>query len=193
MPQFNYEYRASRTIEYAVLTAAACLSIYWYLQPVLSPGDPVKPTRVIFSKARQAAKLALADSTRASSLAPRKLAPSYAPYVFPGGRDVETAYGTIKVFEWGPEDGEKVLLLHGIGTPCVALGDMAREFVRKGCRVMLFGELATFHRDTLLFSFSFLFPKLLAISPCRNQVCKTQTPKKKSPVRLYFSESRALI
>ncbi|KFG78665.1 alpha/beta hydrolase [Metarhizium anisopliae] len=138
MSQSNYEYRASRTIEYAVLTAAACLSIYWYLQPVLSPGDPVKPTRVIFSKARQAAKLALADSTRASSLAPRKLAPSYAPDVFPGGRDVETAYGTIKVFEWGPEDGEKVLLLHGIGTPCVALGDMAREFVRKGCRVMLF-------------------------------------------------------
>lgn len=153
MPQFNYEYRASRTIEYAVLTAAACLSIYWYLQPVLSPGDPVKPTRVICSKARQAAKLALVDSTRASSLAPRKLAPSYAPDVFPGGRDVETAYGTIKVFEWGPEDGEKVLLLHGIGTPCVALGDMAREFVRKGCRVMLFGELFPSRHTALLFFF----------------------------------------
>jgi hypothetical protein len=64
----------------------------------------------------------------------------YPPDVFPGARDVETPYGTIKVFEWGPEEGEKVALLHGIGTPCIAMGDMASEFVRRGCRVILFGE-----------------------------------------------------
>lgn len=63
----------------------------------------------------------------------------YPPELFPGGRDVETVYGTIRVFEWGPEEGEKVLLVHGIGTPCIAMGDMAWELVRKGYRVMLFG------------------------------------------------------
>ncbi|GIK06560.1 hypothetical protein Aspvir_002210 [Aspergillus viridinutans] len=57
---------------------------------------------------------------------------------FPGSRQFKTVYGTIHVFEWGPEDGEKVLLLHCLGTPCIALGDMAKELVRKGYRVMIF-------------------------------------------------------
>jgi pimeloyl-ACP methyl ester carboxylesterase len=63
----------------------------------------------------------------------------YPPNVIPGaGRDVQTPYGTTKVFEWGPEDGEKVLLLHGIGTPCLALSDLAQGLVDAGYRVMLF-------------------------------------------------------
>jgi hypothetical protein len=66
--------------------------------------------------------------------------PPYRKDTFPGSRQFKTVYGTIQVFEWGPEDGEKVLLMHGLGTPCIALGDMAREFVDRGCRVMLFGK-----------------------------------------------------
>ncbi|KAL1876398.1 hypothetical protein VTK73DRAFT_9337 [Phialemonium thermophilum] len=62
----------------------------------------------------------------------------YPPDALPGGRDVETPYGSIHVFEWGPEDGEKVLLLHGIGTPCIALYNIASRLVERGCRVMLF-------------------------------------------------------
>lgn len=64
----------------------------------------------------------------------------YLPDAFPGGRQVRTVYGTIQVFEWGPEQGEKVLLVHGLGTPCIALGDMAKVFVSMGYRVMIFGE-----------------------------------------------------
>jgi hypothetical protein len=33
-----------------------------------------------------------------------------------------------------------VLLVHGISTPCIALGSLAEELVQGGCRVMLFGE-----------------------------------------------------
>ncbi|KAK3336664.1 alpha/beta-hydrolase [Cercophora scortea] len=62
----------------------------------------------------------------------------YPPDILPGGRDVETPYGNIKVFEWGPEDGEKVLLMHGISVPCLALADLAQELVSKNYRVMLF-------------------------------------------------------
>lgn len=58
--------------------------------------------------------------------------------VLPGGRDVPTPYGTIRVYEWGPEDGKKVIFIHGITTPCIALGDLAHHLVHKGCRVMLF-------------------------------------------------------
>ncbi|OAQ92001.1 alpha/beta hydrolase [Purpureocillium lilacinum] len=116
---------SSRAVDAAVVTAAACLSLYIWLRPAL--GEPSRPRRHITSRARESAR-----STSSKGALP------YPPDVFPGGRDVETEYGTIKVFEWGPEDGEKVLLMHGIGTPCVALGDMAKEFVERGCRVMLF-------------------------------------------------------
>jgi hypothetical protein len=56
----------------------------------------------------------------------------------PGARDVPSPYGSTRVYEWGPESGQKVLLVHGISTPCVALGSIAHGLVAKGCRVMLF-------------------------------------------------------
>ncbi|KAH8675922.1 Alpha/Beta hydrolase protein [Xylariales sp. PMI_506] len=62
----------------------------------------------------------------------------YPPDVLPGGRDVATPYGSIRVFEWGPEDGDKALFLHGISTPTISLGDLGHELVSKGYRVMLF-------------------------------------------------------
>ncbi|KAI0007467.1 alpha/beta-hydrolase [Xylariaceae sp. FL0662B] len=62
----------------------------------------------------------------------------YPPDALPGARDVATPYGSIRVYEWGPEDGDRVLLVHGISTPAVALGDLAHELVGRGCRVMLF-------------------------------------------------------
>ncbi|KAI0450706.1 alpha/beta-hydrolase [Xylaria acuta] len=62
----------------------------------------------------------------------------YPPDALPGGRDVETPYGSVRVYEWGPEGGERVLFIHGISTPVVALGDLAHEMVRRGYRVMMF-------------------------------------------------------
>lgn len=81
--------------------------------------------------------------TQIPNLTPTQIAElPYPPEgALPGGRDVETAYGSIRVYEWGPETGEKVLFVHGISTPCVALGDLGWELVRRGYRVMLFGEL----------------------------------------------------
>lgn len=65
----------------------------------------------------------------------------YPPDALPGARDVDSPYGSIRVYEWGPEDGEKMLLIHGISTPSIALTDLAYKLVEKGCRVMLFGTL----------------------------------------------------
>jgi hypothetical protein len=50
-------------------------------------------------------------------------------------------YGAIRVYEWGPEDGRKVLLVHGVTTSCLTLGAIAHGLVEKGCRVMLFVEI----------------------------------------------------
>ncbi|KAH8890843.1 alpha/beta-hydrolase [Thozetella sp. PMI_491] len=62
----------------------------------------------------------------------------YKPDAFPGARDVATPYGCIRVYEWGPEDGPKVLMVHGISTSCQTLAIIAHKLVEKGCRVMLF-------------------------------------------------------
>ncbi|KAM0256509.1 hypothetical protein ACHAQJ_004920 [Trichoderma viride] len=109
----------------AALAAAACLSLYLLVRPTLSPRIKSPKTNIVRIR------------DRTGALDPEDAAP-YPPELFPGGRDVDTVYGTIRVFEWGPEDGDKVLLLHGIGTPCIALGEMAWELVKKGYRVMLF-------------------------------------------------------
>ncbi|KAF5604024.1 2-hydroxy-6-oxo-6-phenylhexa-2 4-dienoate hydrolase [Fusarium subglutinans] len=62
----------------------------------------------------------------------------YHPDQFPGARDVETPYGSIRVYEFGPEDGEKVLFVHGISTPCITLGPIALGLAKRRYRVMLF-------------------------------------------------------
>ncbi|KAH6620466.1 Alpha/Beta hydrolase protein [Boeremia exigua] len=62
----------------------------------------------------------------------------YPPDALPGARDVDSPYGSVRVYEWGPEDGDRILLIHGISTPSVALTDLAHKLVGKGCRVMLF-------------------------------------------------------
>ncbi|KAI1820332.1 Alpha/Beta hydrolase protein [Xylaria intraflava] len=56
----------------------------------------------------------------------------------PGARDVVTPYGNIRVYEFGPEQGRKVLFVHGISTSCMTLIDLANGLVEKGCRVMMF-------------------------------------------------------
>lgn len=123
-----------RLVTQRVLVAAgaavtAGIAVYWLIRPALGELQlPGEKNRIIRAR------------TRAEAAGKTDL--PYPPDAFPGGRLVRSAYGDIQVFEWGPEDGEKVLLIHGIGTPCVALGDMAKEFVRSGCRVMLFGELS---------------------------------------------------
>ncbi|KIW72001.1 hypothetical protein PV04_00225 [Phialophora macrospora] len=72
----------------------------------------------------------------------------YPPDVLPGARDVDTPYGTIRVYEFGPENGRKVLLVHGISTPAIALGGVAHALVDNGCRVMLFDLFGRGYSDT---------------------------------------------
>jgi hypothetical protein len=67
----------------------------------------------------------------------------YPPDYFPGARDVDTPYGSVRVYEFGPESGRKVLFVPGISTPCLSLGGLADSLVAKGCRVMLFGKFCS--------------------------------------------------
>ncbi|KAK4647606.1 uncharacterized protein QC761_102920 [Podospora bellae-mahoneyi] len=65
----------------------------------------------------------------------------YKPDTFPGARDVETPYGSIRIYEFGPVTGPKVLFIHGISTPCTTLSKLALSLSNHPshpCRVMLF-------------------------------------------------------
>ena len=63
----------------------------------------------------------------------------YPPNLFPGARDAETPYGVMRVYEWGPQEGMKVILVHGDTTPGPMLGPIAEALVDRGCRVMIIG------------------------------------------------------
>lgn len=64
----------------------------------------------------------------------------YPPDILPGSRDVTTPYGTMRVYEFGPEEGRKVIFVHGDGTPSPLFSSIAKDLVKKGCRVILFGK-----------------------------------------------------
>ena len=65
----------------------------------------------------------------------------YPPNLLPSARDVDTPYGTMRVYEWGPQAGRKVVLVHGDTIPGGPLfGELARGLVEKGCRVLVLGE-----------------------------------------------------
>ena len=77
----------------------------------------------------------LATATKTNHLATC----AYPPTCLPGARDVLTPYGSIRTYEWGPTTGRKILFIHGISTPCIALAGLAQELVEQhGCRVLLF-------------------------------------------------------
>lgn len=66
----------------------------------------------------------------------------------PGARDVASPYGSLRVYEWGREDGPKVLMVHGITTPSIALGGVAHALADRGCRVMLFDLFGRGYSDS---------------------------------------------
>lgn len=66
----------------------------------------------------------------------------------PGARDIDTPFGSFRAYEWGPVTGKKVLLVHGISTPCLALGGVAHGLADRGCRVLLFDLPGRGYSDT---------------------------------------------
>lgn len=73
----------------------------------------------------------------------------YPPNLLPGARDVDTPYGSMRVYEWGPKDGRKVILIHGNTTPAPLLWPIAQALERKNCRVMIFGVQITCSSSSL--------------------------------------------
>ncbi|KAI1333222.1 alpha/beta-hydrolase [Xylariaceae sp. FL0255] len=116
---------ASRPSVPGILTVAAvCLSVGLIMRPV---SRSLSKKKEVFIQSPQKS---------ISPVLPKNL--PYPPDALPGARDVETPYGSIRVYEWGPEDGDRVLFVHGISTPVIALGGLGHDLVARGKRVMMF-------------------------------------------------------
>ena len=72
----------------------------------------------------------------------------YPPNVFPGSRDVQTSFGSMRVYEWGPETGRKVMLVHGDATSAPLWKLVATRLVERGWRVMVFDLWGRGYTDT---------------------------------------------
>lgn len=106
----------------AVLASSLALGTTLYF---LSPFRRTPPPRSIPS-----ARITLGDVSTASL--------PYPPDLLPGGRWVKSPHGTFRAYEFGPTNGRRVLLIHGISTPCCVFRDMAHTLVEDGCRVLTF-------------------------------------------------------
>jgi hypothetical protein len=114
--------RVANTIALGALAYSIVSTFHYMFEPRSGPNVTESPLKTLLPK--------LSDQEK--TLLP------YPEDALPGARDVSSPYGSIRVYEWGPESGRKVLLVHGISTPCIAMGAMAHELVDRGCRVMLF-------------------------------------------------------
>lgn len=64
----------------------------------------------------------------------------YPPDYYPGARDVQTPYGRMRVYEWGPESGRKIMMVHGDATCAPVWKRVAEGLVGRGCRVCVIGR-----------------------------------------------------
>lgn len=115
----------SNTTMLVTTTAIMSVSLYTILNHIAQP--------------RRASILPGPLSTLLPALSPeQKSELLYPPDFLPGARDVQTPYGSIRCYEFGPEEGRKVLLVHGISTSCMTLTSVAHGLAERGCRVLLY-------------------------------------------------------
>ncbi|ORY79882.1 Alpha/Beta hydrolase protein [Protomyces lactucae-debilis] len=117
-----------------------------YTIPIIAAGASLA---VFYSLARKnASSQALSAATHhsagftGSSGIPVIRAPEYtlahADYpqsLYEGSQRITTPYGRVQVFVEGPKDGPRVMLVHGITTPCPVFRGVLRTLVKRGYRV----------------------------------------------------------
>ncbi|KAI0677170.1 alpha/beta-hydrolase [Trametes maxima] len=70
-----------------------------------------------------------------------KTSPTWSIYpenFYDGGEYAKFPYGTVRYWLIGPEDGKRVVLIHGISVPAIIWKDVAPSLAEKGYRVLLY-------------------------------------------------------
>ncbi|PWZ02540.1 alpha/beta-hydrolase [Testicularia cyperi] len=81
---------------------------------------------------------------------PKTSDPPYPHDILPNGKDLETPYGRIRYYEFGPEEGKKLLLVHGISTPAPVWSLISNQLVKAGYRLLVFDLYGRGYSDTPL-------------------------------------------
>ncbi|KAF9381136.1 hypothetical protein CPC16_009987 [Podila verticillata] len=63
---------------------------------------------------------------------------AYPEDYYPGGDYADLTFGETHYFLFGPEDGKKVVFVHGLSTPASVWSKVARHMANSGCRVLLY-------------------------------------------------------
>ncbi|KAI7827662.1 Alpha/Beta hydrolase protein [Gamsiella multidivaricata] len=63
---------------------------------------------------------------------------AYPEDYYPGGSYADLSFGETHYFLFGPEDGKKVVFVHGLSTPASVYDKVARHMANNGCRVLLY-------------------------------------------------------
>ena len=72
----------------------------------------------------------------------------YPADLYPGGRQIDTPYGSIRAYVTGPESGERVLLIHSITTPSSVFQGIVPRLVKAGYRVCTLDLWGRGYRDS---------------------------------------------
>lgn len=67
---------------------------------------------------------------------------------YPGARDVETPYGSMRIYTFGPESGARILFVHGITTPSPVFTGILQEMAEAGYRVTAFDLFGRGYSDS---------------------------------------------
>ncbi|KAF8739744.1 Alpha beta-hydrolase, partial [Rhizoctonia solani] len=115
----------------ALATAIPLIALYSTL-PALSSAAPSKP-KVYPSLGN----IAFAENSRLGEL--KKHANKLYPAdIYGPGDTVELTKGEVKYWIYGPEEGKKVVLIHGLSIPSIIWKEVATRLSRTGFRVLLF-------------------------------------------------------
>ncbi|RPA85663.1 alpha/beta-hydrolase [Ascobolus immersus RN42] len=126
-----------RNTLFATAGALTALGTALFLNPLKAPPTDVHDG--ITSGRTQLSKLSDEEYSRLP----------YPPDIYPGGEWLDTPYGTIRTYEFGPKNGKKVLFVHGISTPSIVARDLIWDLVEKGgCRVLIFDLFGRGWSDT---------------------------------------------
>ncbi|KAH7339680.1 Alpha/Beta hydrolase protein [Rhizoctonia solani] len=115
----------------ALATAIPLIALYSTL-PALSSGVTSKP-RVYPSLGN----IVVAENSRISKL--KKYADEVYPTdIYGPGGTVQLTKGEVKYWVYGPEEGKRVVLIHGLSIPSLIWKEVAARLSRAGFRVLLF-------------------------------------------------------
>ncbi|EOQ99524.1 hypothetical protein E3P77_03384 [Wallemia ichthyophaga] len=78
----------------------------------------------------------------------------YPPDAFPGGGDVRLPHGRIKYYILGPQEGEKIVLVHGFSSPCIIWRELAVSLAGAGYRVLMYDHYGRGYSDHPIVEYS---------------------------------------